>query len=365
MHPLAVVHQTEALRVLVGHYSVQKLIRLVRIVLRPHEGVLVARIVKLGRSGSGLARRALTQVADLVDFVAVNRVGERDSEVFVLEVLDFRSLPLLVELNAYFGAGVGGPDSHVVAARFLILLEKREHREVHVATLEVNLTRDSLQLEDIVVLDERVLQPVNVGELITLLVNRVEVRVSDRGEYLRRAVLAARGGNPGLHQRPFGIHPEVEHGQVVRLPGLVARVLSLLLHIRVVLEVELLHVVGRRVWHIAAAIELVHLRDGLREHPEWVLEAELDGQVVYLGDLAQSTCRLQPVRLDRGKLVIQDNVFIMEDEIVRRERVAVRPARAFTQFERPRLAAVRSLPGLGERRNQSASVLRPAYQPLT
>ena len=58
-------------------------------------------------------------------------------------------------------------------------------------TLEIDLSRDCLQLEDVVVLDERVLQPVDVRQLVALLVNCVEVRVANGREDLRGPVLVA------------------------------------------------------------------------------------------------------------------------------------------------------------------------------
>ena len=154
------------------------------------------------------ARRADAEPEGLVELVAVEPQRQGAAEVGVGQPLRDLGIGVvaLVDLQHRVRAVVGQVEMDGVAALLLVLEDHRQLGDVDVPLLQVVLAGDGAQVQDLEVLGQRELHPVDVGQLVALGVDRpVEgVALEHPGRRVDRLDRL-----PGAERRQLGIERPV------------------------------------------------------------------------------------------------------------------------------------------------------------
>ena len=334
--PLAVRAQAEFLPVtLVVADPVEQGVGLLRVELGELRGQLLV-VPGVPGPGARLVRPGLPEVDDVDDLLAVDAQRQRLTELLVAEHLaHLRVLVREVQVDLHLLRTRGDQLDQPVAALLHVLRQGRlVLQRVDVALLDVELARQRVEHQGLHVLRDAEAQAVDVGQLLTGLVDLPEVGVALH-DHARGAARVGLGDDPGVERGLGHIAPArrdldvtaacAEQGGPV---GQVGR-LGLLGGLGVVLRVELAAVVLREQRGVLPERRGQLLQEqGVRRG-----EGELDGVLVDLGDLAG----LAPDHQLRGHRLVELGVLRAildgEDDVVGREGLAVGPLHALAQVE--------------------------------
>ena len=246
-----------------------------------------------------------------------------------------------------------------VAALFLTLLEEREVLVIDGERLEIQLAAQDHQVDTLLVSGNvEVGHRVDVGKLVACRIDADVVRVSLEHDHVILGYGARRV--PGVQYRHLVVLVGEVVGRVPLDPRLEPGFLSHRLSVRVVVLVELLHVMRRREGREAARIRQPHRHRRHRRGVDVLHGVVVDlhqGAVVFLVDPSQVAGN--PARLE---LVVVLYVIQPVEEVVRREGGAVRPLRARSQLHRGDQAVWRNVQALGQIRDDSAGIRIEAEQ---
>ncbi len=362
-HPAAVAERPAALVVALRQADlVQQPVRLVRVVLR--EALVEPGLVEVrGRAGGVLGRDGLPVELRVDDVPAVDCQREPLAEALLGEQLvppdGHRAVGvgLAVEVRADDEAAAvpGVPVHHVVGAVAASSLAHQQRVLVvpQVAGLHGDLAVGGADGDHVLALDVEV-QPVDVGELVALRVHHPVVRVAD--EAVRR-VGAERSVDPRPETRVLGVvgalHRSIDGQRAGELPGrhrpgdqrLVADV-------RMILPQVVLR---------AGDDERSVVRRELRqEEPVGPAERDAKPQVVDLLNAAALAAGHHQAGDRAGDQLVVDLVPPPVEDVVGRERPAVRPLHPLAEREGERPVVRRDLVAPGHVRHERVSVRRPA-----
>ncbi len=319
--------QAEPIAVPLGESGgVEQLVGRVDVVL----GEAIAKAVHVvGIAGhtAGMLGAAEPEEEDLVHLFAVDRVGETAAEVDVLHQLAHdRVLVALVHMQATPGL-VDRPLEDAEVAFFLRFGKDRHVLEADKLVLEIDLAicgaqGDGRLIEDI----ER--RGIDIRELVALGVDLPVVGVAlQRGS--RGAAGDGLGQLPRAHRRSVRVGPprvaRAEELHPVREIGIRGLLLDRLL-VRIG-GVELRQIVLRH--------GETHALEGeeAREEPVRLGKGERDGEVVDLLDRRRLAADAEVGRRDREEILVVVDVLDREHDVVRGERLAIRPPESVAQGE--------------------------------
>ncbi len=179
-HLLPVGTQAEALRVLlVVAELVEDRVRLLGIVVRELARQLLV-IPGMARARPGLVGLGLAEIDDVDDLLAVDAQRERLAELLVGEHLPHLRVlvrDVQVDLNL-LRAGCDELDKAVVALLHVLRERRLVLQGVDVALLDVQAAGDRVEHQGLDVLRDVEVEPVDIGELVALLVDLPEVGVA-------------------------------------------------------------------------------------------------------------------------------------------------------------------------------------------
>ncbi len=158
-------------------------------------------VLRRGADRAVLAGDCQTVVDQFVQRVAVD--GHRQGDAHIARLEELAQLVVLRGLVKLHGHVVGAdPGYNLVVALGFVGLVQGVGGRVHVAPLEVNFTVGDPQVEDVHVLEQAVVDLVEVGQLVAVLIHPKEVGVALH----HKQVLAQRfGGQPAVHCRQVGV----------------------------------------------------------------------------------------------------------------------------------------------------------------
>ena len=251
----------------------------------------------------------------------------------------------LVDGDDRIGAAEGRPGDDAILPGLLLILQDRVVGHVDVAFLHVEVAGDRRKIERLHVGEVGEAHLVEVGQLVARRIDADVVRVAPQREH---RIAGARDRRPRRHGRALGIlRRGVPVGEQLG-PGLEAGRLRCLVDVFLgrVRRVELLEVM-RRQEHREGAVGAILVGDGGQEQRRWRGVGEAHRVVVDLLDLGgRAVGVLDPARQGRRQLLVEQDVVVPEQDVVGGEGLAVRPARALAQVDRPDLVVGR---GLGAR----------------
>ncbi len=279
-----------------------------------------------GREGS-----AQTEEEGVVHALAIDADRQGDAEVLVVEQLPQNGVfDGAIGHQAQFGGEEVLCEFDAIVPLFSALLEDRHIFHIDIVGLEVELAGAGLEGLYLFVTGDHGLDTIDIGQLVAGGVDLMEVGVAHNDG----AVAGEGFVLPGPEGRT--VDAEVIRRSVVEVeglhPGLKSLFLSQLLGIGVVVDVPLLQpVLGHDdvvVGGHARATQVVH--DDRVGHAE----ADFNHRVTDFGEDCRFTSGAPDrPRPGRGEVFIHCDIFPGEHDVVGRERLAIRPLMALTQFD--------------------------------
>ena len=366
-HPVA-AHAVSLAVALLQPQLVEHPVGTIGVELRVSLPVFLAGRVGHGGRRTGGPRLPQPQPEDLVELVTVDADRQGDAEVPIGQPMRHLGVAFvrLVKEKPGVRARLAGPVADTVVAALLVLQEHGNLFHQDVAALDVVFARNGPQVQDLQVLGQAQDDPVDVGKLVAVGVDDPVIGVSLEHHLRRvdRRLYTPRGGH-GAFGVQLGVVLELEQLD----PGLKAFGLDLGIQLGRIDEIrmELLDVVSRREGPqgLVAPCEVTgdaHGRQFGEERVIGLAEADAEGMVIDPFPDTFLTADPVPLGADRIELLVLVDVLVPEQDVGRREGMAVGPPHALAQMKGEGLALVGHVPGADDPGRDGFDVGAPVEQ---